>query len=190
MSVKEKLWGNEIEKMSNMNFRRMLLMYKVYDFFIDAEKKIAKQIHNIGIKKGSVVVDYGCGPGRYLEQFSQLLGANGKLYAVDVHEMAIDMVKNKIEEQNISNVKPILANGYSCDIQKQSADVVCALDVFHMIKEPSPFLGELHRLLKKDGILIISDGHQSREMTQKKITDSNKWNILEATEEYLKCSPI
>jgi len=67
------------------------------------------------------------------------------------------------------------------------ADVVCAIDMFFTIKKPSEFLAELKRIIKKDGILIIDDGHQPRSVTKNKIADSGLWEILEETKDHLKC---
>jgi len=190
MSIKKKLTGTGMEKLSNFGFYIMLLMYRVYDLFFDSEKRIDEHVKSIGIKEGSTVVDYGCGPGRYIFRFSKLVGDNGHLYACDIHEMAIKIVNEKIRENNLKNVEPVLTHGYSCSIKNQSADTICALDMFHFIKEPTLFLMELHRIVKKSGILIINDGHQSRELTKTKILNSNLWTIFKEEEDLLKCYPL
>jgi spermidine synthase len=62
--------------------------------------------------------------------------------------------------------------------------------MFHMIREPIPFFKELHRLLKKDGVLIIDDGHQSRNETKMKINNSKVWNIAKESKDHVECTPI
>lgn len=62
--------------------------------------------------------------------------------------------------------------------------------MFHMIKNPTCFLKELNRLIKKDGVLIIEDGHQTRKKSKKKIIDSQIWQVIEETKRYLKCKPL
>ena len=54
--------------------------------------------------------------------------------------------------------------------------------------EPA-FLGELKRIAKRDGVLIIDDGHQPREETKRKILESGHWAIWEETRDHLKCRP-
>lgn len=62
--------------------------------------------------------------------------------------------------------------------------------MFFIIKKPSEFLGELKRIAKSDGMLVIDDGHQSREETRKKILASDRWTICEETRDHLKCKPV
>jgi len=50
-------------------------------------------------------------------------------------------------------------------------------------------VGKLRRITKKDGLLLIDDGHQPREVTKKKILDSGFWIISEETRDHLKCRP-
>jgi ubiquinone/menaquinone biosynthesis C-methylase UbiE len=135
------------------------------------------------------VVDYGCGPGRYTTRFAQLVGERGKVYAVDIHELAIKAVKAKRARLGLQNVVPVLAQGYDCGLPDHIADVVCALDMFFGIQQPSGFLTELKRITRPDGVLIIDDGHQPRVATKKKILASGVWTIAEETSDHLKCKP-
>ncbi len=58
-----------------------------------------------------------------------------------------------------------MARGYDCGIPDAIADIVRAIDMFFGIKDPTEFLGELKRITKSEGILVLDDGHQSREET-------------------------
>ena len=59
--------------------------------------------------------------------------------------------------------------------------MVCAIDMFFIIKNPTEFLTELKRIIKRNGILVIDDGHQPRSLTKQKILDSGQWDIFEET---------
>ena len=175
-----------MEKMPDIAFKMMSFSFKLLDIISSVDKRM----DTFGIKENFTVIDYGCGPGRHLKKASCLVGEKGKVYAVDVHKLAIKSVEKKIEEYDLKNVEPVLANGYFCNINAHSADMIYALDMFHMIKTPLPFLKELHRLLKKDGFLIIEDGHQSRNETKIKINNSKIWNVVEESKKHLKCIPV
>lgn len=183
--MKNILLGNEVERMPDSVFWIMKQLFKIYYFI----KPVDKYIAGFGIKQGDKVVDYGCGPGAFIKSASLLAGETGRVYAVDVHEMAISAVSELIRKSNLKNVKPVLAHGNKVDIPDNTADVVYAIDMFHMVKESDLFLKELCRITKKGGILIIEDGHQPRSLSVEKIKSSGCWNILEENNKFLKCSP-
>ena len=186
MSMKKRTKKRKSEKMSDSGFVWMNVAFKVVDFLFPY---IDRRVKGFGMREGMTIVDYGCGPGRYTTRFSRLVGEEGKVYAVDIHERAIEAVKKKIEKYGLRNVEPLLASGYDSTIPDHTADVVCAIDMFFVIKKPTEFLGELRRITKKDGLLVIDDGHQPRKVTKKKILDSGFWTILEETRDHLKCKP-
>lgn len=40
---------------------------------------IDKEVDKFDIKKGNIVIDYGCGSGSYIKRISELIGYNGKV---------------------------------------------------------------------------------------------------------------
>lgn len=173
------------EKMPDFGFRLMTIMYNIMDLFYTPEK----HIQDYGIKEGYTVVDYGCGPGRYVRGFSALVGESGTVYAVDIHNLAIENVKKRIHKYSFGNVTPLLANGYSCPLEKSVADMIFCLDMFHQVNEPTLFFRELHRILKPNGTLILEDGHQPRVATIDKINGSMLWEIIKKTKKHVRCVP-
>jgi ubiquinone/menaquinone biosynthesis C-methylase UbiE len=182
----KKLLGVGREDMPDIAFSFMAFGFKLRDMFFPVDQFVT----TLGIQQGFTLIDYGCGPGSYINKTSELVGTEGTVYAVDIHELAIQAVRKRIGKCQLSNVEPLLATGYSCPLNEQVADVILALDMFHMIEEPMAFLKELHRLLKRDGFLIIDDGHQSRDEAKAKIKKTNIWNIESENKKYLKCRPI
>ncbi len=175
------------ERMSNTSFKLMSLTFDVIDVLFPY---IDKRVKNFGIQGGMTVVDYGCGPGRYTERFVKLVGKTGKVYAVDIHELAIGTIRRKADKYAWRNVVPLLANGYNSGVPDHVTDVVCALDMFFAIRQPTEFLAELRRIAKTDGLLIIDDGHQPQRATKQKILESGHWSIVEETSDHLKCKPV
>jgi ubiquinone/menaquinone biosynthesis C-methylase UbiE len=174
------------EKMPNWAFRMMEFMFKLSDFF----RPKHNYVEEFGIKKGMTVVDYGCGPGRYIYKISDKVTPSGLVYAVDVHELAIRAVEKLLAKYQLTNVKTFLADGYTTSIPDRSSDIVIALDMFHMVEDTQSFLGELHRITKPTGILIIENGHQPREKARKKLVDSNLWKVAEENVHFMKCKPV
>ena len=178
---------SQIEQMPNFAFRLMSAVMAIEDL---VHPTIDQRVLTFEIRPGMTVVDYGCGPGRYATRFAKLVGNNGKVYAVDVQPLAIEMVKSKMMKRDLSNVVPVLAKGYDTGLPDEIADMVCALDMFFALREPTTFLREVHRITKLDGTLIIDDGHQSRQTTLQKIKVSGCWRVTEETRDHLRCLPV
>ncbi|MDN7025955.1 class I SAM-dependent methyltransferase [Methanoculleus sp. FWC-SCC1] len=173
-------------RMSDGHFRLMSLAFRIRDLIRPPEKMLAQ----FGIREGMTVVDYGCGPGSYIKTVSDLVGPDGTVYAVDVHDLAVEAVSRRIETEGLANVVPALAKGYDSGLPDGAADLIYALDMFFMVEDTDTFLAELWRITKPDGVLIVDDGHQPREKTRRAIRESGSWTIEEEKREYLRCRPV
>jgi ubiquinone/menaquinone biosynthesis C-methylase UbiE len=184
--MENKLFGNEVDRMPDFAFSLMKVFFKVYYLF----KPAGRYLREFGIRPGSTVIDYGCGPGACIRAASELVGKTGTVVAADVHEMAITSVEKLIKQHNLLNVRAVLTDGRSSPIGNDTADLIYALDMFHMVKETDPFLKELCRITKKDGVLILEDGHQPRSETKEKVLRSAAWKIIGEEKRYIKCVPV
>ena len=182
--VESLMTGKGREKIPNLAFRGMTFIMKLMDLFTNYS---SRNIRMINIKSGQTVIDYGCGPARYIKDASRMVGTSGKVIAIDIHPLAIKNVNDKIKKYKLSNVNATLATGYKTDIESEIADVVYALDMFHMIEQPKALLTELGRLVKMDGRVIIEDGHQPRSETKMKIEDSKILKIVRETKSFVEC---
>ena len=185
MPVKRIMFGVGREVIPDLAFYGMSLFFKVY-YFLNPQGKYVK---SFGIKHGQVVVDYGCGPGRYLRGLSTEAGATGRVYGADIHELALHYSMKRIKKYDLKNVELLLVHDYHCDIGEGAVDFICALDMLHLVENAGELFRELHRIIKPDGTLIIDDGHQKREVTRVQLNTSNLWNVLKENKDHLKCSP-
>jgi ubiquinone/menaquinone biosynthesis C-methylase UbiE len=183
--MKKVFCGNEMDRMPDWAFRSMAFMFNVADLF----KSPHKRLEPFNIQKGQTVIDYGSGTGRYLPGASVLVGEKGLVYAVDIHELAIKSAFQQIKKHNLKNVKPIRTDGKTVNIPSHTADIIYALDMFHMVKDTETFLRELSRLIKPDGTLYLEDGHQPRALTREKILKSGCWDIAEERKSFIRCKP-
>lgn len=144
--------------MSNFDFQFMSVGYKFRDFFLPR----LNILREVGIKTGFNVLDFGCGPGSYIIPLVKLVGESGKIYALDIHPLAIQKVKYIASKKRLTNVETILSDCQT-GLPDNSLDAVLLYDAFHHLSDPDVVLKELHRILKPDGILSFGDHHMKEE---------------------------
>jgi ubiquinone/menaquinone biosynthesis C-methylase UbiE len=157
---------------SNLGFRLMALGYKFRDLRLP-RKSILEEV---GIKPGFRVLDYGCGPGSYIIPLARLVGESGKVYALDIHPLAIHRVQNIASKKQLANVETILSD-CKTGLPDNSLDVVLLYDIFHHLSDPDLILKELRRVLKLDGVLSFSDHHMKENEIISQVTNSGLFQL-------------
>jgi ubiquinone/menaquinone biosynthesis C-methylase UbiE len=180
------LSGSDNEHLTDSQYRLMVFTMTLIDIFFS---HIEKRVDGFGIRPGMTVVDYGCGPGRYSVHYSRLAGRQGKVYAVDIHPLAIELVRQKMERFGLNNVEPLLSHGYDSGLPGHVADLVTAIDLFFAIRDQQAFLAELKRIIRPDGILILDDGHQPRSRTKAQLEAAGGWSIVAESKDHLTLKP-
>jgi 2-polyprenyl-3-methyl-5-hydroxy-6-metoxy-1,4-benzoquinol methylase len=62
------------------------------------------------VKPGSVVLDLACGRGDYSVYFSEIVGEQGLVYALDLWEEGTKLLEKRIEKQNITNIMTLISD--------------------------------------------------------------------------------
>lgn len=102
------------------------------------------------IVKDKVVLDIASGSG----YGTKLLAESARfVYGVDVNEAAVDYSKKNYGSKNI---KYLVGDGESIPLEDNSVDVVITLETIEHIKDYKKFLKEVGRILKEDGLAIVS----------------------------------
>ncbi len=159
--------------MSDSHFRIMSLGYKFRDLLVSRRHTLTEA----NIEPGFHILDYGCGPGSYSLAAAELVGSAGKVYALDIHPLAIQMVRDKVSKRGLINVETIHSD---CDtgLPAESLDVVLLYDTFHGLSRPSEVLEELHRVLKPYGVLSFNDHHMEEDEIINGVTEKGRFRLL------------
>jgi ubiquinone/menaquinone biosynthesis C-methylase UbiE len=121
----------------------------------------AKVLLGNGVQPGVTVLDFGCGPGGFSLAAAQIVGPAGLVYALDIRRQALELVCRIAARRGLDNVRPLLANRLS-EVPDESVDLVLLYDVLHIPPEPAAIraiLHSIHRVLKANGALSVSDHH-------------------------------
>jgi ubiquinone/menaquinone biosynthesis C-methylase UbiE len=149
---------------SNLSFRFMSLGFRLRDLRLP-RTEILKEV---GIKTGFRVLDYGCGAGSYVPAVSELVGRSGKVYALDIHPLAVESVQRLVLRRGLTNVETILSDCRT-GLPNDFVDMAFLYDIYHDLAEPEAVLNELHRVLKPDGMLSFNDHHMKHEEVMARI---------------------
>ncbi|MBN2090291.1 class I SAM-dependent methyltransferase [candidate division KSB1 bacterium] len=115
-------------------------------------------LNELNFQPGFQVLDFGCGPGTYSILAAQRVGESGNIYALDINPLAIQSVQHKATQKRLTNIKTIQSD-CKTGLPDESIDIVLLYDTFHHLNESETVLKELHRILKRNGVLSVSDHH-------------------------------
>ncbi len=161
-------------KMSNIAFKMMATFgIPIRNVFIPPIKMLAE----VEIKSGYHVLDFGCGPATFTKTIAEKIGHSGKLYALDIHPLAIKSVKKIALKKNLSNIITILSSCHT-SLPTDSLDLVIIYDVFHILRNQTEVLIEIHRVIKQDGILSFSDHHMKETEILKSLTENRLFEFV------------
>jgi ubiquinone/menaquinone biosynthesis C-methylase UbiE len=113
------------------------------------------------IKEGQCFLDYGCGTGDFAIPAAKIVGKRGTVYALDCFQRQLQVVKKRARKQGLSNIV-IMLSDTKVPLPDECIDIIWMCDVFHEVRQKRIVLEELHRVLKKDGILAIHDAMKDR----------------------------
>lgn len=122
--------------------------------FLDPERVVDK----FGISEGMKIADFGCGAGYFTILMAQKTGPNGRVYALDIQETALDSVRTKAGENNIGNIETIRTNLEilgSSSLESNSQDSVMLHNVLFQSGKKLEIIREANRVLKPGGKIIV-----------------------------------
>jgi len=145
---------------------------------VDVESYALKILEKSGIKKGQRVLDFGCGSGAYAIPAAKIVGEKGKIYALDKDKHALDELMASAQKAALKNIERMDSSGnLKIELKDESVDSVLLFDVFHSYYFPESrqrkrLLGEIHRVLKRGGRLLVYPKHMEKE-AEKEIRSLN-----------------
>lgn len=123
------------------------------EIFHQREKIVAAA----GLKPGMAMADIGAGTGLFTLHFAQAVGADGKVFAVEIAKNFLEHIKARASKASASNVQTILCTERSVELPEASIDLAFICDVYHHFEFPSASLATLHKALKPGGTLVLID---------------------------------
>ena len=127
------------------------------------------------IKKGETVVDLGSGAGIDVFLSSNRVGKEGKVIGIDMTDEMLRRARKIASEYGYANVE--FRKGdieQEIPVDDSSVDLVISNCVVNLTSNKGDAFGQIHRILKSGGRMVISDLVADREIESDRI-DSSKW---------------
>lgn len=121
----------------------------------EREERCSLMLANLGVKPGMTVCDMGCGNGFYSLPIAKRLEDSGQVFGVDVQPEMLGFLRERMEEQGVENIVPILGSYHNPHLPRNSVDLVLMVDVYHEFSHPEQMLTAIRESLKPGGQVVL-----------------------------------
>ena len=116
-----------------------------------------KILNEIFLKEDAVVADFGCGSGTWTIALAKIL-PEGKIYAIDLLDEPLSVLRSKIKLEIISNIDIIKADvERNTRILSENCDLVLMTNLLFEVENKIGVFEEAKRVLKPEGKILIVD---------------------------------
>jgi ubiquinone/menaquinone biosynthesis C-methylase UbiE len=119
------------------------------------EEEPDRALRILKIQKNAVVADIGAGSGYMTVRMAKIVGPQGKVYANDIQQAMLELLRKNVEKAKLANVTPVLGTVADPRLPADALDLVLMVDVYHEFSQPQAMLQKLREALKADGRLVL-----------------------------------
>lgn len=111
----------------------------------------------LDLDRGVRVADVGSGTGLFLAPLAAGVGAEGRVFTVDISPRLVAFVEQRIRDEALGNAVVILSTDTSTRLPARAVDRVLVCDTYHHFERPQAMLASIHAALVPGGTLVIVD---------------------------------
>ena len=120
----------------------------------EQEERTDLLIQGLDLRKTDTVADIGAGSGYFSFRIANLV-PQGKVFAVDISPQMIGIVRSKMAQKKILNIKPIQSTITKTKLPPNSVDVALIVDAYHEFSHPLEMATSILNSLKQGAKLIL-----------------------------------
>lgn len=137
-------------------------------------------VEKLPIENNSVVADIGAGTGYYTFKVCYKV-PQGRVYAVEIQDDAVNFLKNKAGQLDTKNVTVVKGKEDSPELPENSLDLAMMVDVYHELLYPHEMLQSIKKSLKPHGKLLLVE--YRAEDPKVEIKELHKMSVKQAEKE-------
>lgn len=148
-------------------------------------------LHHADLRKGEFVVDLGSGAGIDAFLSAKFVTETGSVIGIDMTDKMLNKARTNAKDGNYSNVE--FRRGdieEKIPVNDETADAVISNCVINLTTDKTRVFKEVHRILKDDGRMVISDLVTDREVTPEEFSTEQWCACIDGAltkENYLNC---
>jgi len=120
----------------------------------EMEENTSLLLKNLAVKPGMIIADIGAGSGYHSALLSKMVGS-GKVFAVDVEPEMIVYLNERIKQEKLSHIVPVLSTEQKLSFPENTIDMMLLVDVYHEFSYPYEMALSMLAALKPGGKLVL-----------------------------------
>ena len=110
-----------------------------------------------GMRPGSRVLDIGPGPGEFTCEYAKVVGAAGKVYALEKAESALAYLRRALDGRGLGNVVALAGDVEEAVETDGNVDLVMITDVLHHLDRPQAALRNVASVMRRHTRVLIAE---------------------------------
>lgn len=123
----------------------------------DAWQRVPDVMAALAIGTGDRVADIGAGSGYFTSRLARQVGADGRVFAVEIDEGALSRLRRLAEEDGFRNIEVVRGESADPRLPEASLDAILVVDAYHEMTEYEAMLAGMFAALRAGGRLVILD---------------------------------
>lgn len=121
-----------------------------------AALQVDRVIAALGVTPGMRIADLGAGSGLFTIPLARAVGANGRVFGVDIDAGLLAIIADKAKAAGLGNVQTVLAADMDSKIPEQ-VDLIFVCDTMHHLPKQAEYVKQFGKLLRPGGRVAVID---------------------------------
>ncbi len=118
----------------------------------------------VGVRPGMTIGEPGAGTGYLTFHLAGRVGETGKVYANDIDEGSLEVIRDRARREGVGNVEIVLGETEDPLFPEKNLDMLIMVYVLHCLNRPLEFMENVKKYMGPDTPLVIieKDTHKER----------------------------